>query len=178
MKRLLQKLIATGADFSTRATLKSALNFIGIEPSNIDRLYMELKNDMYRNRFSRTPPSKRIIFLPQCLRKKGCEAGIGEWGYKCTVCNPKCKVGRIKSMAESLGYRVIIAPGGSMVMKALERFGPLAVAGVACIKEIVLAMENIRIPVQGIELLRDGCVDTDVNLEDVFSVLRMGIPHG
>jgi hypothetical protein len=38
-------------------------------------------------------------------------------------------------------------------------------------KELIMATEALGIPSQGIQLLRDGCVNTDVNLKEVLSSL-------
>jgi len=82
-----------------------------------------------------------------------------------------CKVYAIKAKAEKLGYRVFICPGGSMIFRIIKKFRPKAVMGVACMKELVLAAEELRIPMQGVELLKSGCVNTDVDVEHVFSLL-------
>jgi hypothetical protein len=174
LKTLIQRLISTGADFSTKNALKNTLHYLGINPENIDKLYIELKNSMYKDSFKRINPREKIVFLPQCLRNsKTCKAVLGPTGWICRKCSghKKCKVYRIKKKAESLGYMVFIVPGGSMVFKIIEKLKPRAVLGVACMKELIMATEALGIPAQGIQLLRDGCVNTDVNLEDVFRTL-------
>jgi hypothetical protein len=174
MKTLVQRLISTGADLSTKKALKNTLNYLGIKPENIDHLYIELKNSIHRDAFRRTSPKDKIVFLPQCLRNsKTCKAVLGPNGWECMKCSghKTCKVFRIRQRAESLGYRAFIVPGGSMVFKLLEKLKPRAVLGVGCMKELVMAAEELRIPGQGIPLLRDGCVDTDVSLSEVFDAL-------
>jgi hypothetical protein len=173
MKRLIQRIINMGADFSTRKALKSTLRFLGVEPENIDRLYIELKNDFYRDVFRRISPNQKIVFLPQCLRKPDCRARLTRLGYQCVGCGNRraCKAYKIKKRAESLGYGVFIVPGGSMVLKIVRKFKPRAILGIACMKEVVMAMENISLPGQAIELLKDGCVNTDVRIRDVFRIL-------
>lgn len=174
MKILIQKLISTGADLSTKKALKNTLNYLGIKPENIDRLYIELKNSIHEDLFRRTDPKHKLVFLPQCLRNaRTCRAVLGPTGWACRKCSGHrtCKVFRIKEKAEGLGYRVFIVPGGSMVMKIMEKLKPKAVLGVGCIKELVMAAEEIKVPAQGIALLRDGCVNTDVSVREVFRLL-------
>lgn len=173
MKRLVQKILSMGADFSTRKALKSTLGFIGMKPENIDKLYVDLKNDFYKEKFKRVPTKDRIVFLPYCMRKHNCSAKITKTGYKCNGCGNRdtCKIYAIKNKAESLGYRVFVAPGGSMVLNIVKKYKPKAIIGVACIKEIVIALDNLNIPIQSIELSKDGCVGTDVKISDVYSAL-------
>jgi len=171
LKKFIQDLIEMGADFSTKKALKRSLTLIGLKPENVDRLYIEFKNDHYREQFKSIEPKYKMLFLPQCLRTTKCKAPITEAGYKCVKCSEDCKVYAIKARAEKLGYRVFISPGGSMNFKVIKKFKPKAVIGVACMKELVLAAEELRIPMQGVELLKSGCVATDVDLEHVFSLL-------
>jgi hypothetical protein len=174
LKTLAQKLISTGADMSTRKALKQTLNYLGIKPENIDRLYIELKNSMFSERFKKTRPSDKIVFLPQCLRNsKTCTAILTPTGWACRKCSghKTCKVFRIKKRAESLGYRVFVVPGGSLVTKLIDELKPKAVMGVACIKELIMAADELSIPIQGVLLSRDGCVNTDVRINDVFEIL-------
>lgn len=174
MKTLIQRLISTGADFSTKNALKNTLHYLGIDPENIDKLYIELKNSMYKDSFKEIPPKEKIVFLPQCLRNsKTCKAVLGQSGWICKKCSghTTCKVYKIKEKSESLGYKVFIVPGVSMVFKIIENLKPMGVLGVACMKELTMATEALGIPAQGIQLLRDGCVNTDVNLKEVINSL-------
>jgi hypothetical protein len=174
MKTLVQKLISTGADLSTRKALKNSLNYLGIKPENIDKLYIELKNSIHTDIFDRINPRHKLVFLPQCLRNsRTCIAVLGPSGWICKQCkgNRRCKVYRIKHEAESLGYRVFIVPGGSMVFKLISKLKPRAVLGVACISELVMAAEVLKVPMKMVQLSKDGCVDTDVEIEYVLKEL-------
>ncbi len=174
MSKLIQRLISLGVDLSTKKALKSALRILGLKPDNIDKLYMELKNDIHKDEFRNIHPNEKIIFLPQCLRNsKKCRAKLGKFGYECVDCG-NCKVSMIKKEAEALGYRVFVVPGGSMVYKIMKEFRPKAVVGVACIKELAMALDEVRIPTQTVELARDGCLDTDVDADEVIHVLKNG----
>jgi hypothetical protein len=170
MTNVIQKLVELGVDLSTKNTMKSAIKVLGIKPDNVDRLYVELKNSVHKTDFLRTNPKKRFLFLPQCLRNKNCQAKLRENGYECRMCGA-CKISEIKKKLEPLGYTVFVVPGGSMVSKIIREKKPEAAMGVGCIKELLLAIEEgFGIPLQGVELLRDGCVNTDVNLKEVFLV--------
>ena len=59
-----------------------------------------------------------------------------------------------------------------MVGKIIKKASPKAVVGVACMKELVMALDELSIPAQSVELSKDGCVDTDVDLESVMDVIK------
>jgi hypothetical protein len=174
MKKLVQKLLSTGADLSTKKALKNTLNFLGMDPGNIDKLYVELKNSINKERFDSIENSRKIVFVPHCLRpSKGCVGSVGKFGYECDGCGKTsvCKAFRIKHRAESLGYRSFIVPGGSMVINIAEKLRPRAVFGIGCMKELMIAVENLKMPGQAVELRKDGCVNTDVDMKKVFKML-------
>jgi hypothetical protein len=174
MNKFIQELIDTGADFSTKKALKRSLRLIGLRPENVDRLYIDFKNDYHKERFKGAETGNKIVFLPQCLRKPGCKASLDEDGYHCMNCSADCKVSSIRAKAESMGYKIFVCPGGSMIVKIVLKYRPKAVLGVACIKEILMATEELeqrRIPYQAVELSKNGCVATDVDVEHVFSLL-------
>lgn len=171
---MVQRLIGLGVDLSTKKALKRAIKMLGLKPENIDRLYIELKNEMHKSCFSRIKPKDRAVFLPHCLRKtNACKAKLGEDGYACVGCSKDCKVNQIKQVAEGIGYSTFIVPGGSMVAKIIGKYRPKAVFGVACLKELNISAEEIPIPTQSVELSKDGCVNTDVDLEKVKAALNL-----
>lgn len=171
MSKILQKLISAGADISTRKTLKSALKILGIKPENIDKLYIELKNNINEDVFRKIHPKDKIVFIPQCLRNsRKCKAKLTGLGYKCMSCC-RCKARKIREKAEGLGYRVFIVPGDSMTFNIIKKFEPKAIFGIGCLKELVIAAEEMNIPGRGVELSKTGCVNTDVDLKMVFDIL-------
>jgi hypothetical protein len=173
MTKVIQRLVGLGVDLSTKKALKKALGVLGVKPDNIDNLYIDLKNSIHEERFKRVPNEKKIVFLPQCLRDcNKCKATLQKYGYKCVKCSSKCKARKVKELSEKMGYKAFIVPGGSMLSRIIKDFRPHAIVGVACKKEIVMAFDELNLPTQGIELLKDGCVDTDVDIDDVKKVLK------
>ena len=172
MKRVIPRLVGLGVDISTKKALKKALGLLGVKPDNIDKLYIELKNTIHEDAFKKSSNDKRIVFLPQCLRDcNKCKAGLGKYGYNCAKCSSRCKARKIKEYAEKKGCKAFIVPGGSMVTKIIKDMKPEAVIGVACMKELVMAFDELSIPSLGIQLLKDGCVNTDVDLDEIKKIL-------
>jgi hypothetical protein len=125
--------------------------------------------------FSRVPYEERLLLLPQCLRStKQCVAEEEAAEYVCGRCGA-CKIDAILRRAEELGYRrVAVLKGGKAIAQLIETLDPKAVLGVACDFEGVLGILECRrlgVPVQFVPLLRDGCADTDVDLEEVVEMM-------
>jgi len=134
------------------------------------------KNKEHALRFAAVPPAERVVFLPQCLRRIGrCQAIETARGYECRECM-QCPAGTITREAARLGYKgVYMLKGGRAVAQVLCEARPTAVVGVACSYEGALGIlecERKGVAVQFVPLTRDGCAETDVDLDEVLSVLE------
>lgn len=149
---------------------------IGVDEKELFELYVKTKNSTSTKKFADTPYSQRILFLPQCLRARKCAAEIGEHGYECQECG-KCKLKNIIHLAKTLGYKgAFILPGGSIAKRILLELKPKACLGVACFKELVLGSflcEKIGVIGQSVALLRDGCVETNVDWKLLNDTLHL-----
>lgn len=154
---------------------------IGIDETKLLEVYVKAKNAVSKVPFAKTPFHKRILLLPQCLRSRECPAALGDSGYVCKRCG-KCGLHRVISKAIELGYQgTYIISGGSMVGSILKREKPLACLGIACLKELVLGSfvcEKLGTISHLIALSHDGCVETEVNWNNVDNTLtlRTGAP--
>jgi hypothetical protein len=78
-------------------------------------------------------------------------------------------------ITKDLGYKgAFILPGGSLAKKILLELKPKASLGVACSKELVLGSylcEKMGVIGQGVELLKDGCINTIVDIKTLTKVL-------
>jgi len=151
---------------------------LGVEEQELLQLYVETKNRSLIQSFASTPYTERIIMLPQCLRAKDCPAEIGKYGYECQQCG-RCSVAKIMQLTKDLGYKgAFILPGGSLAQKIILELKPKASLGVACSKELVLGSylcEKMGIVCQGVELLRDGCINTIVDMKTLKEALNVNM---
>ncbi len=126
-------------------------------------------------KFKKIPFNQRIIFLPHCLRSLECKAPFTQEGIQCQKCG-QCKIGFIIEEAEKLGYKkVLVASGGSVISSLVKKYKPKGVIGVACKKELELGlklMKKFKIPAKGLQLEKDGCVNTDVDLKKLKQILK------
>lgn len=136
------------------------------------RLFEEI-NQQHRAAVLEMDPSEACLFLPHCLRSRDCAGRLGEEGLQCGRCG-RCVIAGLVDTAESLGLRVFCVPGGSLVEKLVRRYRPRALLGVACAKEILLALRTFGS--SGVRLLvfplsRDGCFETGLEPHRLLSFL-------
>lgn len=123
--------------------------------------YAKFKNEVERinnrnkQQFEKVPVSDRLLFISHCIVKD--------------------QMKKIRTLAERLGYKFYKVGGGSIVLKKIREEQPGAVVGVACYREIEMAVKEIDIPLQAVMLESDGCRETTVNLKEVENILLSGV---
>jgi hypothetical protein len=92
-------------------------------------------------------------------------------------------VNHLRSAALEYGYQgVCVAPGGHLAIKYVKEKRPRAIVAVACEKELeegvqgvkALAKEKISPLVVIIPLLKNGCLDTEVDVEKALEIISAG----
>lgn len=134
---------------------------------DVDKVMINVTNKVYNKRWLRTPYGCRAVFLPQCLRAPGCPAKLGSEGIECMMCG-KCQIGRLKKEVENRGMKFFVVPGSSFIKRMLAKYKPKAVLGVGCYSEVEEGMRMVGsrgLVAQAVPLLRDGCIDTEVDWE-------------
>ena len=174
--RIVKKIAKTKLSGVALQKLEHVATKMGVEETELLQLYVETKNRSLKKNFACTPYKERILLLPQCLRAKHCPAELGKYGYECQECG-RCLIKTIKQISKELGYKgTFILPGGSLAQKILLELKPKASLGVACSKELVLGSflcEKMGVIGQGVGLLRDGCINTLVNLRTLNNALKI-----
>lgn len=132
----------------------------------------------------RFPADQRMLLLPHCLRpSQDCPGKMTREGLDCTGCTrTDCQIYPIREAALRAGYlEVCVAPGGRLAVKRVAAVKPAVIVAVACDKELeegVAAVEaldwngSVPAPIIQIPLLRDGCVDTKVDVAHVIEVIE------
>ncbi len=157
-----------------RVHTDAVLKEMGMEAKYGDFAAVLLNNEAWRETVAAIPYEKRLLLLPKCLRDdKGCPASFDDIGLLCQNCG-RCVIGDLKSQAEQLGYAVLVAEGSPVVMSLIEAGRIEAVIGASCLsvlERVFPYMEAGAVPGIAIPLLRDGCVNTSIDLEWLWEAI-------
>ena len=150
---------------------KAIAKLLKMDEYIIDRISIELRNDINRKKFRKIPAEETSIFIPHCLRHKDCNGALQKEGVVCTECG-KCSIGVIKKKADKLGYNLYIVPGSSFVKRIAKEKKFKAVIGVACYEDLsqIMMLLSDFYP-QGVLLSKTGCFETKVNVKKVLEVM-------
>ncbi len=158
--------------------IKKLAHMFGMGDKIVDYIGIEIRNKIYAQRFANIDVKDRILVVPQCLRHLKCPARLDpNLGVTCKECG-MCVINDLKQESERLGYRFYVVPGGTFVERIVKRVKPKAAFGVACHRDLNMAMHGLadwKCMVQGLPLIKDGCVQTEVDLKELFNRMRLGI---
>jgi hypothetical protein len=159
---------------------KDIENVYGCDDDEFEK-HLEIINELVKNNFEayiKVPYEKRALFLPHCMCQSDvCEAKNTDKGFICQECGA-CGICDIKSEAENLGYTTYTVGGGGIIHKILKNTRHKAIMGVACPFELSEGLKKVSaagLPAIGILLATDGCLDTEADMDKVFSALRLKV---
>lgn len=156
---------------------KAMFRLFGLEDREVQTFFIQLQNVMNKKAFADIPIESRAIFLPQCLRSSHCPAHLTPEGLKCRSCG-SCNIGHIRNLLEQMGYRLFIVPGSSFIKRMVRQYHPQAIIGVGCLSEVKEGLEmadKMGLIAMGVVTLREGCVETILNWDELFEIASLGI---
>ncbi|MBR3655182.1 MAG: DUF116 domain-containing protein [Elusimicrobia bacterium] len=155
--------------------MKLCFNFKQINKNNYIK-FINKKNLSMAEKFKAVPFSERLVLLPHCMRNvKQCKAVDEGTHYSCVKCGG-CKIAQIQKLADELGYKKLyVMKGGKAIYNILVDQKVKAVVAVACHFEGAQGIkmtDSLKVITQFVPLLKDGCYDTDVDVETVKQIME------
>ncbi len=152
-----------------------------LKKNNIPEEYIDftivlLGNESWRRTVEATPFHRRLLLLPQCLKDNAsCKGKFDALGLNCAGCKA-CPIDDILLKAEALGYATLIAEGTTVAIGLVEEGSIDAVIGVSCMPVLQRSFEpvsNAAVPVIGLPLMYDGCVNTQIDTAWLFDEITV-----
>ena len=142
----------------------------------IYKAFTDKQNKSHQKKFASVPFDKRVVFAPHCMRNTSvCTAEEKDSHYICKECG-KCKLKDISVLVKNLGYEgLYVLKGGRAIKKIITERKPKAMVGIACLFEGDQAfkiLEDYDVAVQFVALTKDGCANTDADIEEIEKILK------
>lgn len=161
----------------TYPAIKRILIYLKFNDLIIDQIGIDLRNKVNHDKFSKLDAKDVIMVLPHCLRATNCPAILGESGIECVCCG-KCCIGTIKKISNEKGIDVYIVPGSTFIKNVIKKRSFKGVIGVACPVDLNVSMTSLEsFTPQGVYLLKDGCINTIVDVDEVIDLINITQPH-
>jgi geranylgeranyl diphosphate synthase type II len=147
-----------------------------LDVAHRDYIGVLVNNESWRDALATVPYERRLLLMPKCLRVEArCPAPFDEFGLLCKKCG-LCSIQDLQEEAERLGYAVLVAEGSAIVTSIIQTGKIDAIVGVSCLSVLEKAfphMEAAAIPGVAIPLLQDDCVDTSVDVDQVWEFIHL-----
>ncbi len=154
---------------------RELLRHLGLGHEYLGWTMVAVGSALWRPQVMRTPYDRRLLLLPHCMRAaETCPAEYTPDGLTCVNCGG-CRLGYLRTQAESLGYQIMIAEGSPVVMKWILSGRAEAVLGVACLNALERSLEKILmagVPSLAVPLLMDSCHDTTGEEDCILEMIR------
>jgi geranylgeranyl pyrophosphate synthase len=158
------------------ALSRNILSQLELDEGLVGWTMVMLASAFWRDQVAATPPSRRLLLLPHCLKQAdGCPAEYDELGLDCRDCGA-CSIADLRATAEEMGYRVLVAEGSPMVLKIIVGGHVDAIVGVACLNVLEKALDKILlagIPCLAVPLLASDCRNTSVDVDWVEEMVSV-----
>jgi hypothetical protein len=130
---------------------------VGIDRDRLAHAFIRTHNALLRLAPRPAPPERVLVLVPRCLRK--------------------AELAQVRAVAAARGVAVDVVAGGEQARQRLKERRPLAVVGVACERDLVSGIRDVRrrIPVVGITNTRPSgpCRDTRIALDELEAALDL-----
>ena len=95
---------------------KTIARLLKIDDDMIDRISIEVRDDVNKEKFKKIPAEETLIFLPHCLRHRDCQAALQKEGVICTECG-KCSIELSKKRQTNWDTVYILFPDQALLKK-------------------------------------------------------------
>ncbi len=159
-----------------RLLAKKLVERTKVDPIFVDYCAVLVNNETWRVDLAQVPYDRRLLLLPKCMRPEDkCPAPFDQFGLLCKECG-LCSIHDLTVEAEQLGYAVLVAEGSAIVRSMIETGKIEAIVGVSCLNVLERCfphMEASAIPGMTIPLLQDDCVNTNVDMDQVWDLIHL-----
>lgn len=145
-----------------------------INKERIERSFIEVSNQIIRNRKVIIPADKLLVITPHCLQEEKCPHKITRDPKNCKRCG-RCQIGALLTLSEELGFHFAVVTGGTLSRQIIKNMRPKAVLAIACERDLTSGIQDIYpLPVIGVlnERPCGPCNNTKVDVAKVETAIR------
>ena len=142
----------------------------GINRRRIERSFIAVSNQIFRQRRIRVSADKLLVVTPHCLQLATCPHKITRDPMgNCQRCGG-CDIGALVSLAEEKGFHFFVVTGGTLARQTVKKIRPKVVLAIACERDLTSGIQDVYpLPAVGVMNIRPNgpCYNTHVDMEQV-----------
>lgn len=145
-----------------------------VEKERIERSFIEVSNQIIRQRRIQVEPDRLLVITPHCLQEESCPHKITRNPKNCKKCG-RCQVGELLTLSEKYGFHFAVVTGGTLSRQLIKSMRPQAVLAIACERDLTSGIQDIYpLPVIGVlnERPCGPCNNTKVDVRRVEEAVQ------
>lgn len=145
-----------------------------INKERIERSFIEVSNQLIKNRRVTVLPERLLVITPHCLQEEKCPHKITRDPRNCKRCGG-CQIGALMDLSDRFGFHFAVVTGGTLSRQIIKNMRPKAVLAIACERDLTSGIQDIYpLPVIGIlnERPCGPCNNTKVDVKKVEEAVR------
>ncbi|WP_177503992.1 DUF116 domain-containing protein [Anaerosinus sp.] len=147
---------------------------IDVNKEKIERSFIEVSNQIIRNRGIKIHAKNLLLVTPHCLQEETCPHKITRDVKNCKKCG-RCQIGDLLKLSEKYGFSFAVVTGGTLARQIIKKVKPKAVLSIACERDLTSGIQDIYpLPVIGVLNQRPfgPCNNTRVNVNEVEKAIK------
>lgn len=147
---------------------------LNIDREKIKSSFIEVNNELVHAKRIAFKPEQVMILAPHCLQESTCPHKITLDVSNCKKCG-RCPVHLLRNLAEKYGIALVVATGGTLARKFIEKYRPQAIVAIACERDLTSGILDVNpLPVIGVlnERPEGPCYNTRVSISRVEEALN------
>ncbi|MGI6686116.1 MAG: DUF116 domain-containing protein [Bacillota bacterium] len=149
-------------------------HLFGLDKNQIKGSFIEVNNQMVHTHGLNIKPGQIMVLAPHCLQKSTCPHKITMDVMNCRRCGA-CSINALLDLTEKYGVSLVVATGGTLARKFIERYRPRAIVAIACERDLTSGIIDVNpLPVLGVLNQRpEGpCLNTTVSIDQVEDAIN------
>ncbi len=146
----------------------------GVKRRQVEGSFVAVSNVLFARRNIRVAAERLLVITPHCLQLASCPHKITRDPNNCKRCGG-CNIGDLMKLSDELGFRFLVATGGTLARQMVKEARPKAVLAVACERDLMSGIRDVYpLPAVGVLNIRPNgpCYNTKVDMEEVRRILQ------
>ena len=146
----------------------------GISRRQLEGSFVAVSNVLFARRGIKVPADRLLVITPHCLQLASCPHKITRDPANCKRCGG-CNIGDLMKLSDEMGFKFLVATGGTLARQMVKEARPKAVLAIACERDLMSGIKDVYpLPAVGVLNIRPNgpCFNTRVDMEEIRARLN------
>ena len=114
----------------------------GIKRRQLEGSFVAVSNLLFERRGVKVPAERLLVITPHCLQLASCPHKITRDPNNCKRCGG-CNIGDLMKLSDELGFKFLVATGGTLARQMVKDAKPKVVLAIACERDLMSGIKDV-----------------------------------